>query len=136
MLEQFLPGLSPKSPMQSDLQYGFKLYGINQIGESILSRLFKTKKQELEERVLERQLELMGENPDTQSLNRALLGVRVAQEVPTFISQLTSVPVKKKPFTLADALKSTEHNVDFRIPMQQHRAAYLKRMAKGIAKAI
>ena len=136
MLEQFLPGLSPKSQLQEDLQYGFKLWGVNQIGDSLLNRFFKTKKQELEERVLERQLELMGENPDTQALNKALLGVKVAQNVPGFVSELVAVAPKKKPITMAEFLKATENVVDLPSFAKQHREALARRVAKGLSKAI
>jgi len=136
MLEQFLPGLSPKSPTQSDIQYAFKLYGVNEIGSALMDRFFKTRKEQLEERVLERQLEMMGENPDTQALNKAVMAAKAAEYTPGFIASLTSTAKTRPALTLADVLTRPDNVVDFRIPMAQARAAYAKRAAKALAKAI
>ena len=135
MLELFFPSLAPTTPLQGDIAYGFKLLAIKDIGDSIADRLFKSKKTQLEEKLIERQLELLGDNPDTNNFNTAMLAARGAQELPRFIESISVVPAKKSGISVASFLKQTENIVDLPSFARQHRADMLRRAAKTLSKA-
>lgn len=112
MLEHFIPGFKPEGETQQNISYALKLYQAGRLADSLTDRLFRTKKEDLEERLLERQLALMGENPDTQSFNKSVMAARAAPHAPGFLEELFSRPKPRTPFSIRDADAS---NVDFRM---------------------
>lgn len=112
MLETFLPGFTPENETQKNISFAMRLYGAGRTVDSLTDRLFKTRKEELEEKMLERQLELMGENPDTQSFNKSVMAARAAPHAPGFLEELFSRPKTRAVFSFRDVDAS---NVDFRM---------------------
>lgn len=121
MLEHFIPGFKPEGETQQNISYALKLYQAGRLTDSLADRLFKSRREELEESLLERQLEAMGDNPDTRAFNAAVMAQRGAPSVPGFLNEMLGrSPSTKKPgFSVAEALKTSGHNVDFRLVMNR-----------------
>lgn len=73
-----LLGLKPDNETQSNIAFAAKLYSADQIAEWFLHS--KSKKEKLEEKLLQRQLDAMGSEPDTKDFNKAML---VGKQIPS-----------------------------------------------------
>ena len=116
MLEYMLPFLKPEGQTQKDIAFAAQLYSTSKWAD----RLFPTKREDLEEQMLERQLAAMGPNPDSDRLNALVPAVRASQSAPGFLESLFGkVPKERvRSFSVTDALKDTTSNVDFRLAMR------------------
>jgi len=110
MLETFLPGFNPENETQKNISFAMRLFGAGRTIDSLTDRVFKSRKEELEEKLLERQLELMGENPDTQTFNKSVMAARAAPHAPGFLEELFSRPKRRAPLSIRDVDAS---NVNF-----------------------
>lgn len=99
-----LLGLKPTNDMQANIAYAAKLYSADQIAEWALHT--KSKKEKLEEQLLQRQLDAMGSSPDTQTFNKAMLAGRNAPGVTGFLQGLLKTKPKMSPLLapLADVI--------------------------------
>ena len=131
MLEMLLPFLQPENETQRNISYGMKLYQAGKLGDSLTDRLFPTRREELEQRLLERQLEAMGEAPDTERFNSAVMAQRAAPAAKGFLAELFSKSRRNAPpFSVADALRDAGPHVDFRLVFAQNKAGFERDMAK------
>lgn len=91
-----LLGLNPTNDMQANISYAAKLYSLEKGGERIGNALLgKSRKEKLEEELLQRQIDALSRSPDTLTLNKAMLAGRNAPGVTGFLQGL----LKTKPRT-------------------------------------
>jgi hypothetical protein len=88
MLSDFgdLIELKPANEMQSNIAYAAKLYSVDQMIDWVLKS--KSKKEKLEEQLLQRQLDAMGSKPSTLDFNQAVLAGRQIPAAGGFLADL------------------------------------------------
>ena len=79
----------PMSENQEDILYAAKLYSAGKTASYIFDKLTgKSKKEQLEEQILQRQLDAMGDDPSTADFNKAMLLGRQLPNATGFLADL------------------------------------------------
>lgn len=94
MLAELL-GLKPKNDIESGLLYASKLITM----DSLADRFFPTRREELEEELLKKQIAAMGPNPNDDSLDKSLkygtAAIRASRNGEGFLKELLNPQFKK-----------------------------------------
>lgn len=94
MLAELL-GMKPKNDIEGGLLYASKLFELN----SLADRFFPTRKEELEEELLQKQIAAMGPNPNDDSLDKSLkygtAALRASRNGGGFLQEILNPRFKK-----------------------------------------
>jgi hypothetical protein len=119
MLEYLLPFLNPQNEFQSNARYVANLIGTAQVTDGIIDRLFPTKRQELEEKLLERQVKMLNANPSSEEFNSTFVNptLKASPDVYQAIKQV----MKKRP-SLPTFTRMDVSNVNFDLALKSPKA--------------
>ena len=120
MLEYLLPFLNPQNEFQSNARYVANLIGTAQATDGIIGRLFPTRREELEEKLLEKQVNMLNADPSSEEFNSTFVNptLKASPDVYQAIKQIMKKKSSLPTFTRVDV-----SNVNFDLALKTPKAA-------------